>query len=191
MATAIDCGVIDAARAAKLLEWSPIAWERGGNQPPEHMEGTLTFFDPGWDISRLWLSLEGADTVPHGGFAWHETADAARRTSEPHFRRLCMRPVPGSPGERFAASARLLTPGHAVPRLRAVVMGMTLCFRATGAWLFPDCWIRTADTLWPGCRFLVSGQDAGALPRISAAWDSVRYVGRDTLIGLGAEMQTP
>ena len=142
--------------------------------PPKPLPGFLTFYDPGWSILKVREAVRRKAIFYDQD--WYDRHAFALKAGLPRYRQLRMEAPKNSFVKSFVEQTALLSPDEEVPTARTIVMGMALHFLATGTFLFPDVYIRTADQTSDGRRVFV-----GNVPRvgllINALWGGYRDEG--------------
>ena len=142
-------------------------------QPPDLVEGYITFFDPGWSIVRLREFARDKGKLFYRQDWYDDGQPFATLGESPRYRQLRMEAAKDSFGKTFAEQQKLLLPDEEIPLARVVVAGIVTHFLVMGERLFPT-YIRCADKSADGNRVLVGGFDALGL-LVGGGWDGRRY----------------
>lgn len=170
---------MNATQKKIALSYTPLAVARlfgftTSEVRPKTLPGFVTFFDPGWSISRT--PFPNQSLLPTNKM-WSDV----ELEEQPQYRQLRMTAVPDSFNKTFPEQQTLLPTDEEVPCARVVIVGMVIHFLATGERLFADRVVRCSDISSCGRRLCVGHFDRDGL-HFYNSWDNVR----DTIISLAS-----
>jgi len=142
--------VYDALQVAALLGINYTAEQLVAfGPPPGHLQGFITFFDPGLSILRLKETFADKGKIFNDRY-WGGRDSYEKIEETPCYRQLRMEAVKDSFGKTFAEQKALLPKDEEVSLARVVVMGMVVHYLSSGKWLYPDYFVQCRDMVQCG-----------------------------------------